>query len=121
MKKFENWLSLYSEFPYENVCFVTDGPWDIRDFIRKQCIASEIERPIYFYKWNNLRKTFKSFYKLKDQKRLNEMLEYLGMTFEGHEHCGLDDTRNITRIVRHMLTSDCYFKYNIEYPASLKQ
>jgi len=121
LERFERWLSLYSEFPYQNICFVTDGPWDIRDFIRKQCVVSQIERPIYFYKWNNLRKTFKHFYKLDNQKRLNEMLEYLGMTFEGHEHCGLDDTRNITRIVQCMLASKCYFKHNMEYPLSQKQ
>ncbi|ORY73524.1 hypothetical protein LY90DRAFT_666616, partial [Neocallimastix californiae] len=115
LKHFEAWLSQFSDFPYENVCFVTDGPWDIRDFIQKQCVASDIKRPVYFYSWLNLRKAFKYAFRLKNQKRLNEMLAHIGLTFEGREHCGLDDTRNIARIVQFLLENSVTLKKNIEY------
>jgi len=121
LKHFEEWLSQFSEYPYENVCFVTDGPWDIRDFIQKQCVASDIERPKYFYAWLNLRKTFKYAFRLKNQKRLSEMLSHIGLEFEGREHCGLDDTRNIARIVQFLLENSVTLNKNIEYNRALKQ
>lgn len=120
LEQLEEWLSQYSTYPYDTMCFVTDGPWDLRDFVRKQCVMSNIQRPAFFYHWINLRKLYTKFYGGK-QKRLNEMLEELGMVFEGREHCGLDDTRNIARIVLQMLKSDCPFKKNIKYPSHLKQ
>ena len=43
---------------------------------------------------------------------LSKMLEYVGMKFEGREHCGLDDTRNITRVVIQMINDGCILKYN---------
>ncbi|ORX87286.1 hypothetical protein BCR32DRAFT_228129 [Anaeromyces robustus] len=113
LEKFEKWLGNYSTYPFNNICFVTDGPWDIRDFIRKQCEFSNINRPPYFHHWINLRALFKCFYKTREWKNLNGMLSHLNMTFEGHEHCGLDDTRNITRIVQCMLKASCIFKKNI--------
>lgn len=30
------------------------------------------------------------------------MLTYLGLEFEGREHSGIDDAKNIARIVRHL-------------------
>ena len=33
---------------------------------------------------------------------LSDMLKDIGMEFEGREHCGLDDARNIARIVLYL-------------------
>ncbi len=40
------------------------------------------------------------------------MLHHLGLKFEGREHCGLHDTRNITRIIVQLITDGCVLKYN---------
>ena len=58
-----------------------------------------------------MRKLFSSFYQMKSGN-LAKMLEYLGMQFEGREHCGLDDTRNIARVVVQMIRDGCILKYN---------
>ena len=46
------------------------------------------------------------------QSKLNEMLEALGMKFEGNEHSGIDDSRNIARILMRMLQDGAKMKVN---------
>eukprot|EP00833_Pecoramyces_ruminatium_P015383 jgi/Orpsp1_1/1189415/evm.model.d7180000071872.1 len=100
---FENWLGIYSMKPFREVCFVTDGPWDFRDFLTKQCNTSGIPKPTYMSTCLDIKTHFKTFYKQKYYKNIYDMLHYLGMDFEGNQHNGLDDSINIARIVQHML------------------
>jgi len=59
LERFEAWMAehgLWPESPTsKSVAFITDGPWDFRDFVHKQCGISDIKRPAYFNKWINLR------------------------------------------------------------------
>ena len=102
LDSFETWLCQYAPRPFTNVRFVTDGPWDIRDFMRKQCIFSDIQRPPYLRRYIDLRKAFVEFYS-KPRCSLSGMLQELGMQFEGRQHSGLDDTINVARIWKRML------------------
>ena len=34
------------------------------------------------------------------------------MEFEGREHCGLDDAKNIARIMSQLLSDGCVLQYN---------
>ena len=43
---------------------------------------------------------------------ISSMLKTLGLRFEGREHCGLDDTRNIVRVAVQMIRDGCVLKYN---------
>ena len=58
-----------------------------------------------------MRKTYGNFY---DTRRVNlqNMLLNLGLAFEGRPHCGLDDSKNIARIVCHLLEDGCPLKEN---------
>jgi len=107
-------------------CWCTDGPFDIRDFVVKQCFISKIPLP----KWISgdvldvrravidlslaILNNDTSFHARQAStdtehafhipKRLPlsipRQLQILGLTpFEGRQHSGIDDTRNITRIV----------------------
>ena len=58
-----------------------------------------------------MRKLYASFYQMKSGN-LAKMLENLNMKFEGRQHCGLDDTRNISRVVVQMIKDGCILKYN---------
>jgi 3'-5' exoribonuclease 1 len=40
------------------------------------------------------------------------MLHYLGLEFEGKQHCGLDDAKNISRILMKLLSDGCELKLN---------
>lgn len=105
-------------------CWCCDGPYDIRDFVVKQCFMSEIPMPAWIQgemldvrllisEWlaSNVKRrhgTLKSGQKTgkasSPTKRIylpiTRQLQVLGLPpFQGREHSGIDDTRNITRIV----------------------
>ncbi|KAJ3066184.1 3'-5' exoribonuclease 1, partial [Rhizoclosmatium hyalinum] len=110
LKLFESFLSKH-QIKHSRMAFITDGPWDIRDFVRNQCIYSNIKLPSYLSSYIDLRRMFTKFYGRKEGKRanLNGMLSLLGMQFEGREHSGIDDTRNIARIVLRLMDEGCVF------------
>ncbi|KAJ3326986.1 3'-5' exoribonuclease 1 [Blyttiomyces sp. JEL0837] len=113
LKSFIAWLESQTglkqnQFQHK-VKFITDGPWDLRDFVTKQCIFSGISKPNFMKSFVDLRKLFVWFYG-KGRTNLAGMLGELEMVFEGREHCGMDDTRNITRIVLRMMEDGCRFR-----------
>uniref|UniRef100_A0A914ZTI8 SAP domain-containing protein n=1 Tax=Parascaris univalens TaxID=6257 RepID=A0A914ZTI8_PARUN len=96
--------------------FVTDGPWDIAKFFQMQCLQSGLGSvPHDFRHYINIRKAFMNKY-LKGHRpqktNLSGMLSELGMKFEGREHCGLDDSKNIARIVIRMLEDRSELRIN---------
>ncbi|KAI9025144.1 ribonuclease H-like domain-containing protein [Phycomyces nitens] len=111
---FQEFLAKWSLFQKKSAVFVTDGPFDIRDFITKQCKHSNLKkRPDYFCTpWINIRKLFREFYKYPVNKNIGAMLEALDMKFKGREHSGLDDSRNLVAIGRRMWEDGCVFKTN---------
>ncbi|KAI8828500.1 ribonuclease H-like domain-containing protein [Chytridium lagenaria] len=123
LESFEDWLSEYSDYPFRNCVFITDGPWDIRDFIPKQLDASKIAKPPYFAKrFINLRRMYENFYSRNPamspaptltRKSINlvGMLTGLDMTFQGREHSGIDDARNIARIALKMMEDGAVFGF----------
>ncbi|ORE02156.1 hypothetical protein BCV72DRAFT_215876 [Rhizopus microsporus var. microsporus] len=114
LNQFQEFLAKYNLFQSSSAVFVTDGPFDIRDFITKQLEHSNIDpRPAYFtLPWINIRKLFKDFYHQTQNKNIKGMLEHLNMTFKGREHSGLDDARNLAYIAKRMHEEGCIFKAN---------
>ncbi|KAI8141309.1 ribonuclease H-like domain-containing protein [Fennellomyces sp. T-0311] len=113
---FQEFMAKHDLFRKNKTCFATDGPFDIRDFITKQCDHSGIERPVYFkLPWVNVRKLYREFYGHKSGMNIHKMLETLGMTFDGREHSGLDDARNLYRIAHRMWQDGCVFKTNMTW------
>jgi inhibitor of KinA sporulation pathway (predicted exonuclease) len=94
--------------------FATDGPWDIRDFLRIQFALSGIGRlPKLFHSWINIRKHYSKFYGVRwEGSAIEGMLTGLGLRFEGRPHCGLDDTTNLGRIVVQLLEDGCRLEPN---------
>ncbi|KAJ3041086.1 3'-5' exoribonuclease 1 [Rhizophlyctis rosea] len=117
---FERWLTAHTRYPFTNILFICDGPWDIRDFIRKQCQTSILDRPPYLQRFIDLRKLYTEHYK-RDRANLSGMLHGLGMKFEGREHSGLDDARNVARIVIKMMEDGCVMKENTELKLSKRK
>ncbi|KAH9998967.1 ribonuclease H-like domain-containing protein [Russula vinacea] len=95
-------------------CWCTDGPFDVRDFVVKQCFISNIPMPSWIRgDVMDVRKvvsTLSEYNKAYSSKvsrlprrmspNIESQLRFLGLApFEGRQHCGLDDSRNIARIV----------------------
>lgn len=97
LRRFDEWVKQQIK-PHEKFAIATDGPWDIDRFLKNQCRALKIDLPHYFHRWVNVRKHFYNYYKLY-QVNVELMLQHLGMKFEGRPHSGIDDARNIARIL----------------------
>ncbi|KAI8876925.1 hypothetical protein K501DRAFT_231185 [Backusella circina FSU 941] len=117
LNAFQVFMEKYDLFRSKTATFVTDGPYDIRDFITKQCKHSNLaSRPSYFdIPWVNIRKTFRQFYNLKTHHNISAMLYFLDMEFTGREHSGLDDARNLAAIGKRMHEDGCVFKTNCKW------
>lgn len=87
------------------------SPWDIKNCLFPQCALLNISFPHYASKWIDVRKLFSSFYQTSSGN-LSNMLTLLGMSFEGREHSGLDDSRNITKIMRQLIKDGAVLQYN---------
>ncbi|KAI0721557.1 ribonuclease H-like domain-containing protein [Cerioporus squamosus] len=99
-------------------CFCTDGPHDIRDFVVKQCFISKIPVPVWLT-WDvmDVRRAVGEWHDfttaLAERRQVGafplprrvilsipRQLHALGLEpFEGRQHSGIDDTRNICRLV----------------------
>uniref|UniRef100_A0A7S1MQX0 Exonuclease domain-containing protein n=1 Tax=Neobodo designis TaxID=312471 RepID=A0A7S1MQX0_NEODS len=85
----------------------TDGPWDMRDFMHRQAVLRDgVRFPPLFYRWVNLRKEYASFFKIKPIG-VGQMLTRVGLTFEGRQHSGIADARNIARIAVALISRGC--------------
>lgn len=112
LEKFENWMNDQNLLTERKSCaFVSDGPWDFCRFLNIQCCLSEIPYPKWARKWINLKKIYGNFYKINKPK-IEEMLSCLGLQFEGRLHCGLDDARNLSRIVTKLIQDGCVLQIN---------
>jgi len=94
-------------------CWCTDGPFDIRDFVVKQCFISNISMPSWIRgDVMDVRKvvsTLSEFNRAYSSRpalprrlspNIDSQLRFLGLgPFEGRHHSGIDDSRNIARIV----------------------
>lgn len=110
---------------------VTDGPFDMGRFMYLQCQQSALDFPDFLSHWANLRKVYVNFYKesfyshgghnnnnqnnSKQLPGLQAMLATLDMDFEGQPHCGLDDAKNIARIVVRLLKDNAVIRVNEKF------
>lgn len=84
--------------PIRSICFITDGPWDFKKFLAKECRYNNMDFPEMCVKFCNLRRKFCNFYGVK-RVNIELMLKNLGQTFDGTPHSGIADSRNIANIV----------------------
>ncbi|KNE65048.1 hypothetical protein AMAG_10714 [Allomyces macrogynus ATCC 38327] len=96
-----------------NVTVVTDGPWDVRDFLRKSLTIHHLPRPWYLRRFLDTRKFIHRTLHPTTSLSLAGQLHLFGLTFTGREHSGLDDSRNIARIVAHLIQVEkCVLRAN---------
>mmetsp|Transcript_91769 Transcript_91769/g.161826 ORF Transcript_91769/g.161826 Transcript_91769/m.161826 type:complete len:375 (-) Transcript_91769:118-1242(-) len=116
LEDFDEWRisrGLVQNETHKNFAFVTDGPWDMRNFLDSECKLKAIKKPAYYQNWINIKKSYEEFYKLKSRP-ITDMLKSLGMSFKGRPHSGIDDSRNIARIVMKMARAGAILYQNQE-------
>ncbi|URE34952.1 hypothetical protein MUK42_03299 [Musa troglodytarum] len=81
---------------------VDSGNWDLKTKIPEQCKVSKIKTPPYFMEWINLKDIYLNFYKRRATGMMTMMRE-LEIPMLGSHHLGIDDTKNIARVLQRML------------------
>lgn len=96
-------LNEFDQFLIENriTHFTTtsDGPWDFHRFLYPETNRKGLKYPKWGSKWLDIRQRFEKDFKLEKWVGVNQMLAVIGLEFEGREHSGIDDARNIANIV----------------------
>jgi len=83
-------------------CLCTDGPWDLQKFLLPECHRKRIRLEDYWRSWVDVRAAVASELNCS-RTCINAMLYRFGLDFEGRPHSGLDDARNIARLVAELL------------------
>lgn len=108
IKQFERWYAQTIP-PGSRTVLVTDGPADLREFMYVHSVTRQgIRFPSMFYQWIDVKQVFAHFFQCQ-QGKIKAMLEVLQCPFEGRLHSGIDDARNIAKIVIRMLEVGCSF------------
>ncbi|XP_021708678.1 ERI1 exoribonuclease 2 isoform X2 [Aedes aegypti] len=87
--------------PTGTVAFATWTDWDLGSCLTKECTRKKINKAGYFDQWIDVRAIYKTFYQ-HNPKSFADALTTLGMRFEGRPHSGMDDSKNIARVVAKM-------------------
>ncbi|XP_062169696.1 uncharacterized exonuclease domain-containing protein At3g15140 [Alnus glutinosa] len=108
LHQFEVWLAQHHLWKKQlgarlnQAAFVTCGNWDLKTKVPQQCKVSKIKLPQYFMEWINLKDVYLNFYKRRATGMITMMNE-LQIPLVGSHHLGIDDTKNIARVLQHML------------------
>lgn len=79
--------------------YVTCGDWDLKTMLPNQCSLSHLKVPLTMRRWTNVKQLFgENFPKIR-HKGMPNMLSALKLPLIGRHHSGIDDARNITRIL----------------------
>ncbi|KAG8386360.1 hypothetical protein BUALT_Bualt03G0140800 [Buddleja alternifolia] len=109
IEQFEGWLYKHKLWTKEQdgnlneAAFVTCGNWDVKTQIPKQCEVSGMKLPSYFMEWINLKDIYLNFYNRRAPGMVSMMRE-LQIPALGSHHLGIDDSKNITRVLQRLLT-----------------
>lgn len=114
LDQFQAWLAEHKLGTEHTFGLVTDGPFDVGRFLRLSCAQYSTPVPNWASRWINVRKAFANFYRPSRQSApgLQQMLTRLDLSFQGNPHSGLDDARNIARVVERLLKDGATLRVN---------
>lgn len=95
--------------------YLTCGDWDFQTCLSKQLAYHNKELPLFAERWINIKHIFPAVLELRTRcPGMVGMLDILGLKLVGRHHSGIDDCRNIARIVQKLIqagwkpTSECF-------------
>jgi len=105
IKEFEEFLE-ENDITDFTVC--TDGPWDLMRFLAPETRRKQIPYPDWAIQYLDVRNQFAKSFRFRNMQGMNveRMLSMVGLDFQGRPHSGLDDARNIARLLRKIVLKD---------------
>merc|ERR1712096_462160 len=99
----QGWLDAeLARLGFDGCIFVTCGDWDLKTMMPQQCKVAGCHVPERFQRWLNIKDLFRKATG-NPGKGMKDMLDALKLDLQGHHHSGLDDSRNIARILQVLL------------------
>ena len=85
--------------------YLTCGDWDFKTCLADQLAFHNQNFPVFAERWINVKDVFMEVFELRTKRGLGmvRMLNMLGLRLVGRHHSGIDDCRNIARIVQRMI------------------
>ena len=100
-------LARFNEWWHANAAdalVVTCGDWDLSSLLPRQCAQHRLAVPAWADRWANLKRVYAdSFPNASDRATLAEIAASLSVQLVGRAHSGIDDSRNIARVLRRMI------------------
>ncbi len=122
LKQHEMWLRLHipdfdNAVHRGNVIIATCGEWDMKIMAPKEYRNYNMKNVHSVYlKYMNVKTEFSEFYKCGSKIGMSGMLAHLGLTLDGTHHSGIDDCRNISKILIKLFEDgQIYEKVNVRY------
>lgn len=84
-----------------NCAFVTWTDWDFGICLAKECQRKRLKKPPFFSQWIDAKAIFREWYNYKPVN-FADALNHVGMEFEGREHSGIDDAKNLAALTYKM-------------------
>jgi len=104
LEKHVAWLKSHGVFePDASIIMVTCGDWDLKKMLPGQLAACRIRYssiPGCYSRWINVKPIFDKCLKRKSRTGMAGMLDLLGHELTGTHHRGIDDCKNIVKIVK---------------------
>jgi inhibitor of KinA sporulation pathway (predicted exonuclease) len=93
------------------IYIITCGAWDLDIMLPKEVHNKNLPYYSVYKRFINIKTEFENVYKVKAGGMVN-MLNYLNIPLEGRHHSGIDDTRNIAKILLKII-SDGHVNFDI--------
>jgi ERI1 exoribonuclease 3 len=113
LQSFHTWMTDEKLLePTTKSIFVTCGDWDLYTMLRSQCDYFKLERPDYFNRWINIKKSFNKSTGKYGRDGMMGMLKDLNIQHIGRHHSGIDDCKNIAEILKSLAKHGYVFEEN---------
>lgn len=89
--------------PNVDIYIITCGAWDLKTMLPKEIKNKKLPYYNVYKSYINIKDEFEYFYKKKAGGMVG-MLKYLNINLEGRHHSGIDDTRNISKILLKLIS-----------------
>ena len=99
-------------------CFVTCGDWDLKTALPGNCDYLKLSYPHYLKRWINIKTCFQSAMGRR-AGGMTSMLRDLHLSLDGRHHSGIDDSRNIAKILRELAKRDKRLEEGLVEPRTL--
>lgn len=100
-KRHNEWLKKYVK-NFDELVFLTCGAWDLKTQLPRELKNKKLKNREEYKYYINIKDEFEYFYKTKANGMI-AMLQYLKLSLDGRHHSGIDDCRNISKILIKMV------------------